>query len=134
MILMFSGDNEELKKSSEEAARLRRENAILNRHIQELADSSSQTSSSKQTGGASLKLAPKLDSSGGTKPKSGSQSGRERSGSSYGGSVLTVSSSSDGFETVNMSPDERGKGGGKEEQEEGGKGDQEEGGKGERRS
>ncbi len=54
---------------------------------------------------------PKLElsgKSGGKAKRSGSSSGGGGGEEGrFGGSVLTVSSSSDGFETVSMSPDER---------------------------
>ena len=106
MLLYCSGENAELKDSREELSRLRRENTILSRRLHTALQGSTNSeddSQEREKGGASgacVKLEPASKSKKGKK--------RDEGGSSYGGSVLTVSSSSDGFETVTMSPDERG--------------------------
>lgn len=85
---------------------MRRENAILTRRLQTSADPSSNISDDSLGRGGEGGASPKLElaTKSGKKSRKGAEGGGERS---YGGSVLTVSSSSDGFETVTMSPDER---------------------------
>ena len=82
---------------------MRRENAILTRRLQTATEPSSNISDdSMEMDGAS----PKLELA--SKPSRKGAKGGGGEESRYGGSVLTVSSSSDGFETVSMSPDEEG--------------------------
>ena len=83
----------------------------MSRRLQLSSEDSPSASAPSRGGGAGIEAAsPKLklaDKSKKGSPTSTAET-RERSGS-YGGSVLTVSTSEDGFETVSMLPDVRGK-------------------------
>ena len=92
---------------SEEVSTLRRENTILSHRLQTTSDGAARLEGSPdREGGAS---SPKLLEAKSKKDKGkGGRRGGGRGGGRCGGSILTVSSSTDGFETVTMSPDERG--------------------------
>lgn len=73
----------------------------MTRRLQ-LSGEGSSTDSTVGKGGAAVEASPKLKLAEKSSKKGSSNK------DSYGGSILSVSTSEDGFETVTMSPDARG--------------------------
>ena len=86
------GDNNELKKSATELVRVRKENVILSRRLQAAGIATTTTTEEVEGREASDMHHPKLNPTA-------------RSLDSYGGNVLTVTSSEEGYERVSISPD-----------------------------
>ena len=105
--LMTTEEIADLKNAREEATRLRKENVILTRRLSEASVSAEPSASG--VGGASPDSCPKLKVASKLRKKLAAGGDDKDKAGSFGGSVLTVSSSEDGFETVTMSPDVTGR-------------------------